>query len=133
MGLLAPVFDFDSGLSGAAGHEIDERRPAGRQFTPPETSRRAGDHRQHDTGRPLRVDADRLLGNDLVRVPPHRLARVRVDVEARPVRRRDVDPDPVADVEQVARRPQRDRHRNGHARFEQHLTLEALPVTTANH
>ena len=39
LGLLAPVFDFDSGLSGAAGHEIDERRPAGRQFTPPETSR----------------------------------------------------------------------------------------------
>ena len=67
-------------------------------------SRSRGDHRQHD-----RPAEDRLLGLDHVRVPADRLAGVRVALEPREVRRRDVDADPVAGREQVRRRRQQDR------------------------
>ena len=68
-----------------------------------------------------------------MRVASHRLARVRVDVEPGPVRRRDVNPDPMADVEQVARRRQGDRHRHGNTGLEKYLPVKAFPIATADH
>ena len=53
--------------------------------------RRSRNDGQNDVRRMLRVRVDRLLGDDLVRVPADRLAGVRVALEAREVRRRDVE------------------------------------------
>ena len=92
-----------AGLSSASGGVLarpgrcpSRTAPAGTRHHSMPGCASARDHRQDDTGRTVGVDVDRLLGDDLMRVPPHRLARVRVHVEPGPVRRRDVDADPVA-------------------------------------
>src|SRR6185295_16404591 len=58
------------------------------------------DDRQEDVARVLRVVIDGLGRADEVGVLPERPARVRVPVELREVRRRDLDADPMAAPEQ---------------------------------
>ena len=70
---------------GIAAHRERARRHLAPRDPAHVTSR--GNHGKDDVRGPLRVAVDRLLCDELVRVPPDRLAGVRVDVEAWPVRR----------------------------------------------
>src|SRR5690242_1920142 len=91
-----------------------------------------GNDRQHDLGWTCAIQVDRVVGGDDPGVPADRLARVRVQVEAREVAARDVDPDSVASLEEVARRRQRYPCLVNLTRLHQFLMFPAVAIADAD-
>ena len=101
-------------MSRPPGYSDGERVPIREEYARVVLHARCGfaasacrDDRQRDVGRTVAVAVHRVSGDNRVGVLADRLAGVRVEVEAREVTARDVEPNPVPGREQVARRRQR--------------------------